>query len=83
MIPMESGPNSPWIPPGLPAEMFGYGPGRWQPVQTACSLYATLGVNATAMGALDILKSGGHPGYVLSDLRGTLQNPQRVVLSSY
>lgn len=79
-VPMENGPNAPWIPPGLPAEMFGYGSSPWAAVQTACSTFATLGVNATAMGSLDILRSGNHPGFVLSDLRGTLQNPQRVVI---
>lgn len=80
-IPMEHGPNGAFIPPGLPAEMFGYAPSPWAAVQTACSTHATMGVNATAMGALDILRSGTHPGYVVTDHgNSTLQNPQVAVI---
>lgn len=80
-VPREMGPNSPWIPPGLPAELFGFGQSPWRQVQDACSTTSTIGVNATAMGALDILTSGNHPGFVVTDhTNSTLQSPRRTVI---
>lgn len=70
-----------FVPPGLPAELFGYAPSPWAAVQTACSLTSTMGINATAMGALDILRSGNHPGFVVTDhTNSTLQAPMRTVI---
>lgn len=69
------------IPPGgLPVAQFGNG-SAWKAVQNACSTTSTMGVNATAMGALDILRSGNHPGFVVTDhMNSTLQAPRRTVI---